>query len=875
VRALTSLGESSGSFLNGLRVLELADELGEYCGKVLAGLGADVIKIEPPGGENTRCYGPFYHDDPHPNRSLYFWHYNFGKRSAVLDFDLSSDRETFLSLVETADVVIDTRHREFLNGYSIGESTLRRQNTGLVYARISPFGDAGPWADFQASDLIHLALGGVVMNCGYDPDPLGNYDTPPVAPQMWQSYHIAGELMAMQIIAALNHRFQTGRGQSLAGSVHQAVSASTESDAPDWVYSRQDHRRLTCRHSFPRVDTSLEALSAASTTTPGIAATKDGRWVLPYRTYLAGFGSLDQVITVLRQHGMQDDLDEPRYSDPEYASRPNVVRHIDAVVGRFVNQYLYDRDVWKDGQAAGLAWAPLRTPEENVREQHWSERETFARVEYPELGETFTQIGAKWLSPGLPWRTGPRAPLVGEHSEDVLVAQQGAYVAARTAVPVEATPAAREAAGSRPFALEGVRVVDLGWLLASGGAGRFFAAHGAQVIKVEHESKFDLMRYGPGIPPVGGRAERDAATAALQGTHSESPNRSGHFMEINAGKLSLSLNLKTPEGREVLKALIAEADIVAEGFSPGTMDRMGLGYESLKSINPRIVYVQQSGMGQLGTYGRMKSFGPTAQAFSGLSEMSGLESPFPPAGIGYSYLDWFGAYQMATAMMAGLFRVRATGEGCWIDSSQVETGLFLTGTAVLDHEVNGRRWSRLGNNPPYKPAAPQGVYPTRGVDRWIAITVFSDAQWMALTRVLSATELARDPRFLSQALRIRHSDELDYAMRGLTADWDAHSLMEKLQAQGVPAGVCATAQDRYEADPQLDHLNWTVELPQSEIGTWPVKEIPVTFSETPPFIGGLKNRHGPNYGEDTADILRDVLGLKAEKIAQLVRDHIV
>src|SRR5690606_10305513 len=135
--------------------------------------------------------------------------------------------------------------------------------------------------------------------------------------------------------------------------------------------------------------------------------------------------------------------------------------------------------------------------------------------------------------------------------------------------------------------------------------------------------------------------------------------------------------------------LLGEVDVLVEGFSPGVLERMGFGWDVLRTINPRLVYVQQSGMGQRGLYGDLKSFGPTAQAMSGISDMSGLPEPYPPAGIGYSYLDWFGAYQIALAMMAGLFRQKTTGQGCWIDSSQTETGVYLSGTAILDHSVNG------------------------------------------------------------------------------------------------------------------------------------------------------------------------------------------
>ena len=136
----------------------------------------------------------------------------------------------------------------------------------------------------------------------------------------------------------------------------------------------------------------------------------------------------------------------------------------------------------------------------------------------------------------------------------------------------------------------------------------------------------------------------------------EGLNRSGSFMEINAGKLAISLDLKKPEGKRILEDLIRNADVVLEGYSPGTMDRMGLGYDRLRELNPGIIYLQQSGFGQHGVYGRARAFGPTAQAFSGISDMSGLPEPRPPAGIGYSYLDWFGAYNMATAALAALYQ---------------------------------------------------------------------------------------------------------------------------------------------------------------------------------------------------------------------------
>lgn len=854
---------SDGGFLSGIRVLELGDELSEYCGKVLAGLGADVVRVEPPGGAATRTYGPFYRDQPHSDRSLYFWHHNLAKRSVVLDLDTAAGREQFARLAAAADVLVDSQPRTYLSDRGLGFDRLKAANPGLVHARVSPFGDSGPWADYAASDLVHLALGGVMMNCGYDPDPAGHYDTPPVAPQMWQSYYIAGEMTTMSILAALIRRLDTGQGQALSTSVHQAVSQSTETDMPDWIFLRQTHRRLTCRHS------------TTSARSPSLSITKDGRYLLPYRTYVRSQGDeWDATVALLKRYHLDDDLGGPRYQGAGRET-PQAREHLAAQIDKLVGSMLYDRDVWREGQALGLPWTPIRRPEENALDEHWRQREAFFEVHHPELGETFLYSGGKWVTHGIPWRQGPRPPLVGEHTEEVLsewVAEtarpQRAYAPPRPNEPV------KNSRRGRPFALNGVRVVDLSWMLASAGAGRFLAAMGAEVIKVEHISRPDRMRFSPlGACPPGGRAEREAATAPLPTPEftgiEANPDRGGSFMEINAGKLGISLNLKHREGRQVLEDLIRVADVVLEGFSPGTMKRMGLGYDRLRELNPAIIYVQQSGLGELGTYGRARTFGPSAQAISGMSDMSGLPEPFPPAGIGYSYLDWFGAYNMATATLSALYRRDVTGHGCHIDASQGETGLYLTGTSVLDWSVNGRRWSRYGNRSPYKRAAPHGAFRTLGDDRWIAVAAYHEEQWSALASVLGHPEWVSDARFATLEARLAHQDELERTVGDATAARDGWQLMEALQRRGVPAGVCQTAQDRYELDPQLAHLGWLVELDQSEIGRWPVKEHPTWFSDTPAYIGGPFDRSGPSYGEDTADVLSRVLGLSAARVDKL------
>ncbi len=244
----------------------------------------------------------------------------------------------------------------------------------------------------------------------------------------------------------------------------------------------------------------------------------------------------------------------------------------------------------------------------------------------------------------------------------------------------------------------------------------------------------------------------------------------GQFNNKNPGKRGISLNVRHPKGLEIARRLVAMSDVVAEGFSPGVLDNWGLGYEAMRKIKPDIIYVQQSGMGAQGTYGRFRTVGPIANSFSGLSEMSGLPEPAMPAGWGYSYLDWMGAYSFALAMLSALYHRARTGEGQWIDASQSEVGLFISGTTILDWSANGRIWSRYGNRSPYKPAAPHGAYPCLGDDRWLAIACFDEAEWRALADVAGHAEWTQDPRFADLAARLAEPGRARRSRRRVDAD---------------------------------------------------------------------------------------------------------
>jgi crotonobetainyl-CoA:carnitine CoA-transferase CaiB-like acyl-CoA transferase len=850
--------------LQGLRVVEFADETAEHCGLLLAGMGAEVIKVEPAEGNSTRRIGPFHEDRPGPESSLFFWHYNRGKKSVLLARDPAQAREQMLALVASADILLDSSCGRLNTLVGLERKALAARFPALIVARVTPFGDRGPWKDFKGSDLVHLALGGVMMNCGYDADPSGVYDLPPIAPQLWHAYHIASETLAVAIVAALVHRHHTGEGQDVSCAVHEAVSKNTEVDLASWVMRRATVFRQTCRHA-----------SENTSRVPSISHTKDGRWIMTW-----GVSARDEaaLIPFLQRYGMAADLEKPP-ADADLKSRsvPGTVAmderaaHRLEVIQRFVGACTYDRLPWREAQQAGLLWAPLRKPHENAIDDHWLRRGTFADVEHPELGRSFRYPVSKWMSTATAWQVGRRAPLLGEDSEAVFaeLSGRGAKPVARAAAGEHRVPTL--SARGKPFPLQGIRILDFSWFLASAGGTRFAAALGAESLKVEWKDNPDTRLAA--MAPVGGRAAREVATAPLPGV--ADPDMGGQFNNKNAGKRGLSLNIRHPEGLEIAKQLVAHCDVVAEGFSPGVLERLGLGYEVMKSIKPDIIYVQQSGMGGGGTYGRFRTVGPVAASFAGTSDMSGLPEPALPAGWGYSYLDWMGAYGFALAIVSAIFHRDRTGEGQCIDSSQCEAGMFLTGTTVLDWSANDRPWTRVGNRSPYKPAAPHGAYRCRGEDSWIAIACFRQEEWLALTEAAGLRALRDDQRFATLPARLAHQEALDRAIGEWSASQDAYDCMIALQQAGVPAGVCQTAADRCDRDPQLQALEWLTEVTGTKIGRWPVAEVPMKMSATPPYAGGPLDRGAPCYGEDNHYILTQLLGYTDADVERLARENVI
>lgn len=404
-----------------------------------------------------------------------------------------------------------------------------------------------------------------------------------------------------------------------------------------------------------------------------------------------------------------------------------------------------------------------------------------------------------------------------------------------------------DAASSRP--LSGIRVVDFTWIVAGPQATRILADLGAEVIRIENESYLDSVRLGmqpPGTEP--------------------SVNGSGFFNNLSRNKKSMTANLHHPSGREAVERLIATADIVVENYSSGAFERMGFGYERLKELNPKVIYLSLSGFGHEGRDNSYITWGPTAQAVSGCTYMSGLADN-EPAGWGYSYLDHTAGYYGAMAALLALARRAVDGEGQYVDLSQIETGMILCGVPMLDYQVNGREYQKIGNRSPHPQVAPHNTYRCKGDDRWIAIAVETDEQWYGLCEALGADDLAFDEELSTNLGRVQAQDRLDAALTEYTLRYEPRDLMYILQANGVPAGVVQNQRDKMEHDPQLAARNYYLKADHPILGEHRFDSLPFRFSRSEWAV----DRGAPLLGEHTAEVLSG-LGYTDEEIGQMVAE---
>ena len=398
--------------------------------------------------------------------------------------------------------------------------------------------------------------------------------------------------------------------------------------------------------------------------------------------------------------------------------------------------------------------------------------------------------------------------------------------------------------------LSGIRVLDLGWRAVAPVTARMLGWGGAEVIRVESTTRHDGARQMPPITP----GVEDSFDA------------SEWFNNFNSNKLSVSLNLSHPKGKQLALDLASLCDIVVENFSAGTIDRMGLGYETLKQLRPDIIMVSHSLTGLTGPWKHVKGHGPMAAAMAGLHHLSGFEDT-PPISPAQAFTDYVvNPHHSAFAIMAALHHRTRTGIGQYIDLAQYESIAQTTGTTILEYTTLGRDRERTGNRSMY--VAPQGAYPCQSIpldgrieDRWCVISVANNEEWHNLCREMGRMDLADNERFSTFEGRKKHEDELDEAISAWTDGQYAEDVMLRLQSAGVGAGVVQNAKDLLDDDPQMAFSEHYRHVVHAVTGNSIYDGPPFTLSETP-----LEVTPGPLLGEHNDYIFGELLNLPAEEI---------
>lgn len=396
--------------------------------------------------------------------------------------------------------------------------------------------------------------------------------------------------------------------------------------------------------------------------------------------------------------------------------------------------------------------------------------------------------------------------------------------------------------------LAGIRVTDFTWIGAGSYTTKILADSGADVVKIESHGRIDSLRlaapYKEGVPGL---------------------NRSGYFADRNSSKRSLTLNMKHPRALDLVSRLILQSDVIANNFTPGVMDRFGLGYDAVRAIKPDIIYLAMSMQGSTGPEKNFLGYGATMAAVTGIQQLTGLPGR-EPAGTGTNYPDHIpNPCHAAFAVLAALRHRRRTGQGQRIDMAQTEPTVALLGPAVLDYTVNHRVQQPRGNAS--LDAAPYGVYPCAGEDRWIAICVMHDGHWQALCALLGQPAWMLEAALMHTSGRLERRAAIDAQLSVETARWNANDLMGGLQAQDVPAGVVSNAAD-ITRDAQLAHRGHWLTLDHPEMGPSLYNAQPFRYLRS---TAGAA-RPAPLLGQHTEEICRDLLGLSEAEIAQLASE---
>ncbi|MBV9604094.1 MAG: CoA transferase [Solirubrobacterales bacterium] len=796
--------------MRGVRVLELAGSVsGAYCGRLLAGIGAEVVLAEPPGGAPIRRLGPWLTDRGGQRRSASHEYLDAGKSSVVLS-EAELDRG-----FAWADVVVSSSDGE-PDAIADRHARIIATNRRAVHVVLSGFGLTGPYAGWRSTPIVDWASGGYLFLTG---DP-GREPLQGAGP--WAAY-IAGATATIGAQVALINAVRTGRGELVDIAAMEALAA-----AHQWSLTMYTHTGAIKRRWGLRIGEAHYPMT--------LFRCGDGRWVVagaPNRDQWERFCITTDSVLML--------ADDALYAPAERFERAD---EIDATVAP-----------WFAARTAEEAVAALqenRVPANvllDVTQMMASEQ-----VAVRGMLQDRTDLGENVRTIALPFRLSDSAPLDPP-------SPQGADTAAFLERLASGAGAARE---MPVIDLNGVRVLEFSLAWAGPLAGRILGDLGLDVLKVEHPASRGLREAEPPARADGwvwGQLAPAAVRADIfpDADPGERPwNRQGMWNKMNRSKRAVALDAKTEDGAAILKRLIGEADIVLQNFSPRGARSLGIASDQVKAVNERAISIALTGFGETGPMRDYMAFGPILEAFSGFDEAMGYIGG-GPSRVGVAFPDPVGALHGVVATLASLWQRERSGTAAHVDFSQFEALLSIAGEMLLAASAEGRPPERRGNRS--IDHAPQGVYPCAGHDTWIALTVQSDHEWRRLVALL-AEDAPAGLQSAEVASRRAAHDEIDAAISRWTGSRTPLDAARELQAAGIAAAPAFTNADIVENE-QIVARGFMAEVNQPDVGPRRFPGLPIHFSRSSVHLGPA-----PMLGQHNREVLM-ALGYSREEIARL------
>jgi crotonobetainyl-CoA:carnitine CoA-transferase CaiB-like acyl-CoA transferase len=840
--------DDTDPFLRGLRVVDLTDERGLLAGRILADLGADVVQVEPPDGSSARRRVPHLAGpDGLPRQDAsYVWEaFAANKRGVVADLDAPEGQDLVRRLARAADVIIETDGPAVQGPRGLDAADLRTLNPRLVYASVTPFGRSGPKAAYRASDLVVWAAGGPL-------DEHRDGDRPPLRISLPQAFLHASADAAAGILLALRERSASGLGQVVDVSAQASLGAATLGHVLAQAVGDVP-KDMSKGHTLeaPPVDQS----GSGSATDPALKkwACRDGAIEFHIGIGPASGGFTNNFV----QWMAKDGAPVGRFAAIDFRQVPALLASGEftsadtAELRRAITDHLAAKtktEVIEAAMAHKLLCVPILDTTDVRTSPQLASRGFFVTVGDGDRARTLPGPFARASAGGFTI-TRP-APTLGEHAGEV----RTEWLHEVAALPSVTT--APRAEIPRRLPLQGVKVVDFSWVVAGPVIGRALADFGATVVRVESSTRIETARF---MQPFHG-GEPGPENSALYGTW-------------NAGKLGLALDLRSDQGRAVARDLADWADIVIESFSPGLMSRWSLDYETLRAGHPGLIMLSTSINGQTGPWAPLAGYGNIGAALSGFQAIVGWPDrpPFGPFG---PYTDYLGPRFALATLLGALARRDATGEGCYLDVSQVEAGVWFQAPEIARNADSGAIIERTGNAD--REHAPHGVFPVLPDEhafqgrRYVAIAVTSDQEWRTLAAAIGRPDLLDDAELASVTGRLARAAELEAAVADWTSTRHAPDVEATLQNAGVPAHVSATSAD-FCTDPQLAHRGHLVRLSHPLHGQTTVEGPRYLLSDTP----GVVRRAAPTFGQDNLTVLRDLLHYDDEQIKTLNDDGVL